>query len=250
MFYTEFGPEGQIDADTDKLLAGMDMAHKTGLKAVEFWRWHTRDWRALLAKKEEYGLTLTALCTKNMGNLDDPEKRNDALSGLKETIDVAKMFRCPNIIVTAGDNSDVDRAAARKSITECLKEMAPLAEQADVTLVLEPIYGGYFTDSEEPFGIIDEVGSPKVKLLYDIFHYQLMEGNIVNTVRENIDKIGHFHAAGVPDRNEITTGELNYRYILQEIEKTGYLGYIGLEYVPLKEKAASIKEFKELMENL
>ena len=250
MFYTEYGPEGQIDADTNKLLTGMETAHKTGLNAVEFWRWHTRDWKALLAKKEELGLTLTAICTKNMGNLDDPEQRNDALSGLKETIEVAKMFQCPNIIVTAGDNSDIDRAAARKSIVEGLKEMAPLAEAADVTLVLEPIYGGYFVDSEEPFGIIGEVGSPKVKLLYDIFHYQQIEGNIVDTIRKNIDKIGHFHAAGVPDRNEITTGELNYRYILQEIEKTGYQGYVGLEYVPLKEKEASIKEFTELMENL
>lgn len=250
LFYLEFGPTGPVFSDTNKLLAGMDLAKKTGLKAVEFWDWYGRDWEALLAKKEEYGLEVTAICAKDRGNLDNPEKREVELAGLKETIEVAKKFKCPNIIVVAGNNQDVDREAAKASIVAGLKEMAPLAEEAGVTLILEPISGGYFVDSKEPFAIIEEVGSPNVKLLYDIFHYQIMEGNIVETIKNNIDKIGHFHAAGIPGRNEITDGELNYTYIFREIEKTGYQGYVALEYLPLMEKEASVLAFKELIENL
>ena len=250
LFYLEIGPAGPVFSDTNKLLAGMDLAKKTGLKAVEFWDWFGRDWEALLAKKEEYGLAVTAICSKDRGNLDDPEKRDVALAGLKETIEVAKKFNCPNIIVTAGDKQDVDRCAARKSIIEGLKEMAPLAEEAGVTLILEPISGGYFVDSKEPFEIIDEVGSPNVKLLYDIFHYQIMEGNIVATIKANIDKIGHFHAACVPGRNEITKGELDYRFIFREIEKAGYEGYVGMEYLPTMDKEESVRDFMSLMESL
>ncbi len=250
LFYLEIGPAGPVFSDTGKLLQGMDLAKKTGLKAVEFWDWYGRDWEALLAKKEEYGLEVTAICAKDRGNLDDPSQREKALEGLKETIEIAKKFRCPNIIVTAGDKQDVDRAAAKNSIVAGLKEMAPFAEKAGVTLVLEPISGGYFIDSKEAFAIIEETASPNVRLLYDIFHYQIMEGNIVETIKANIDKIGHFHAAGNPGRHEITSGELDYTYIFHEIEKLGYKGYVGLEYLPLMEKEASVLACKELMENL
>ena len=123
-------------------------------------------------------------------------------------------------------------------------------KEAGITLVLEPISGGYFRDSAEPFAILDEVGSPNVKLLYDIFHYQIMEGNIVETIRANIDKIGHFHAACVPGRNEITKGELDYRFIFREIEKAGYKGYVGMEYLPVMDKEESVRDFMNLMENL
>jgi hydroxypyruvate isomerase len=228
----------------------MELATKTGLKAVEFWDWFGRDWEALLAKKEEYGLEVTAICSKDRNNLDDPAQREKAVAGLKETIEVAKKFHCPNIIVTAGEKADVDRTAARDSIVAGLKAMAPYAEEAGITLVLEPISGGYFRDSAEPFAILDEVGSPNVKLLYDIFHYQIMEGNIVETIRANIDKIGHFHAACVPGRNEITKGELDYRFIFREIEKAGYKGYVGMEYLPVMDKEESVRDFMNLMENL
>lgn len=250
LFYLEIGPTGPVFSDTNKLLEGMELARKTGLKAVEFWDWFGRDWEALLAKKEEYGLEVTAICSKDRNNLDDPAQREKAVAGLKETIEVAKKFHCPNIIVTAGEKADVDRTAARESIVAGLKAMAPYAEEAGITLVLEPISGGYFRDSAEPFAILDEVGSPNVKLLYDIFHYQIMEGNIVETIRANIDKIGHFHAACVPGRNEITKGELDYRFIFREIEKAGYKGYVGMEYLPVMDKEESVRDFMNLMKNL
>lgn len=250
LFYLEIGPTGPVFSDTNKLLKGMDLAKKVGLKTVEFWDWAGRDWEALLAKKKEYGLTVSAICSKDRGNLDDPSKREIALAGLVETIEVAKKFECPNIIVTAGDNPNVDRAAAKASIVAGLKEMAPLAEKAGVMLVLEPISGGYFVDSKEPFSIIEEVGSPCVKLLYDIFHYQIMEGNIISTIMENVSKIGHIHAACVPGRNEITKGELNYAEIFRAIDLSGYDRYVGLEYLPTMDKEESIRACMALIDRM
>ena len=250
LFYLEIGPQGPKFSGTEELLKGMDLAHETGLKAVEFWDWYGRDWEALLQKKEEYGLEMAAICSKDRGNLDDESKRDVALAGLLETIPVAQKFNCPNIIVTAGDDASVDRAKAKKSIVEGLKQMASYAEKAGVTLVLEPISGGYFIDSAEPFSIIEEVNSPRVKLLYDIFHYQIMEGNIIETLRANIDKIGHIHAACVPGRNEITLGELHYEHIFKELKALNYEGYVGLEYLPTMEKSASVKACMELMDKI
>lgn len=248
LLYLEIGPTGPIFSDTEKLLAGMELAKKTGYGAVEFWDWFGRDWEKLLAKKKELGLNVAAICAKDRGNLDTPAEREKAVAGLRETIPVAKQFDCPNIIVTAGDNAGQDRAAAKQSIIDGLKAMAPLAEEAGVTLVLEPISGGYFVDSAEPFEIVRAVGSPAVKVLFDIFHDQIMEGNITETIRNNIDWIGHLHAAQVPGRCEITEGELNYSFIIREIRKMGYDRYFGLEYMPRMEKEASVTACRELFE--
>lgn len=248
LLYLEIGPTGPVFSDTNKLLAGMELAKETGYDTVEFWDWYGRDWEKLLAKKQELGLTVSAICSKDRANLDDPSQREKALAGLKETIEVAKKFDCPNIIVTAGGFDAGDHTAKKAAIVEGLKEMAPLAEAAGLTLILEPISGEYFTDSAEPFDILKEVGSPNVKLLYDIFHYQVMEGNIIETATKNIDLIGHFHAAGVPGRCEITMGELDYTNIIKAIASTSYDGYFGFEYLPRMEKKQSVTACKELFD--
>jgi hydroxypyruvate isomerase len=252
LLYLEFGERGPIFSDTNKLLAGMELAKKTGYKAVEFWDWDTRDYKKLLAKKKELNLDVVAICAKDRGTLTDPSTFDKALVGLKETIEVAKEFDCPNIIITANQNLALNKDQSYKNIVEILKRMAKMAEAADVTLVLEPISmpGCYFTDSNEPFAILKEIGSDHVKLLYDIFHYQLMEGNIVKTIKENVNLIGHIHAASAPNRNEITDGELNYSYIIKEINELGYKHYFGVEYLPTKDKESSVISCKNLMDEI
>ncbi len=249
LLYLEIGPDGPVFSDTKKLLSGMELAKKTGYDTVEFWDWATRDYERLIRKKQELGLDVAAICAKDRGTLTMPETLDRAQAGLKETIEVAKRLECPNIIVTADPNPKLSREQCHKNIVEGLKRLAPLAEAGNVTLVLEPIFeGSYFEDSKEAFQVIKEVGSSHVKLLYDIFHYQLMEGNIVNTIKENLELIGHLHSASVPGRNEITEGELNYRYLIAAIEKMGYKGYFGIEYLPTMEKEASVIQCRELVE--
>ena len=250
LLYLEIGPQGPIFSNTEKLLAGMELAKKTGFKAVEFWDWDTRDWKTLLEKKRELELDVVAICAKDRGTLADHTTHDKAVAGMKETIKVAKAFECPNIIIVANNLNGFNRDESHNNIVAGLKLLAPLAEEAGVTLVLEPIVGSYFNDSAEPFQMIEEVGSNNLKLLYDIFHYQILEGNITSTIKKYADKIGHIHAAGVPERHEITGGELNYRYIIKAILDSEYKGYFGLEYLPTMDKEVSILQCKELIERV
>lgn len=249
LMYLEFGPTGPIFSDTKKLLAGMELAKKVGYTAVEFWDWDTRDYKALLEKKEALGLEVTAICAKSRGKLADPSTHGAAVEGMKETIEVAKQFHCPNIIIVADKMPGFTKEESHRNIIDGLMLLAPLAEEGGVTLILEPIVGSYFTDSAEPFEMIEAVGSKNLKVLYDIFHYQAMEGNIVSTIRNNVDKIGHIHAAGAPDRHEIFDGELNYQYIIKAIEDCGYNGYFGIEYVPTMDKETSARMTREYVED-
>jgi len=87
------------------------------------------------------------------------------------------------------------------------------------------------SSSWDAFGLVGEIGSPNVKILFDIYHQQITEGNLISNITEHIDRIGHFHAAGNPGRTEITKGEICYRNVFTAIKEAGYEGYIGLEYM-------------------
>ena len=252
LLYLEIGPQGPIFADTDKIIEGMKLAKATGFDTVEFWDWANKDMERIYQAQKELGLNISSICAKDRGTLADPSTHENAIKGLEETIEVAKKLGCSKIIVTAREMPGFDREESHKNIVEGFKKLAPIAEAADMTLVLEPIWSPFpefFRDSAEPFKVIEEVGSYHLKLLYDIFHYQLMEGNILNTIKNHIDQIGHIHVASAPNRTEITGGELNYSCILNEIKNLGYDGYIGLEYMPTMEKAESLRVCKAFLEN-
>ena len=188
LLYLELTAHGPVFADTEKILAGMELVKKTGFDCVEFWDWADKDVEKLLARQKTLGLNVTSICAKDRGPITDAANHEKALAGLKETIEVAGRFGCSKIIVTASPVPGISRAESHKNIVKSLKEQAKLAEQENVTLLLEPIcfpVPEFFTDSAEPFSVIDEVGSPNLKLLYDIFHYQLMEGNIANTLKKS-----------------------------------------------------------------
>ena len=130
-----------------------------------------------------------------------------------------------------------------------MAEAVHIAERADFTLLLEPLntlvdHPGYYLDSSaEAVEIVRAVGSPHLKLLYDVYHMQIMEGNLLATIEKNLAWIGHFHAAGVPGRGELFGSELNYPVILAKIEALGYQGAFGLEYFPkLSDHGQSLRD--------
>ncbi|MBA7497799.1 2-oxo-tetronate isomerase [subsurface metagenome] len=128
-------------------------------------------------------------------------------------------------------------------------------EKEGFTLLLEPLntyvdHPGYFLNSaKEGARIIRDINHPHIHLLYDVYHMQIMEGNVISTIEQNIDIIGHFHAAGVPGRGELYIGELNYPNIIKRIEGLGYEGCFGLEYFPSMDSEESLKSIKELLED-
>ncbi len=145
----------------------------------------------------------------------------------------------PNMIVFSGNRRGLDDREGIKNCAKGLKRIMPLAEKLKVTVCMELLnskrtHPDYQCD-HTAWGVelCKQVGSGRFKLLYDIFHMQIMEGDVIDTIRENIDYIGHFHTGGVPGRHDIdATQELNYHAIMMAIRDTGFKGYVGQEFIP------------------
>lgn len=220
----------------------------SGFSAVEFWGWWNYDVPAIRDAAARNGQTVSAICTRFI-SLTDPACRDAYIAGLRETIPVARSLGCKTIISQTGADTGDTRAAQHESLVRGLREAAPLLEDAGMTLVVEPLNwrdhpGYYLRSSDEGFDIIREVGSPAVKLLFDVYHQQITEGDILARVIPNVSLIGHFHGAGVPGRHEMTSGELDYASILAAIDEAGYDGCFGLEYFPLGDAVRSLEDFR------
>lgn len=226
-----------------------------GLPAFEFWGTAGKDFDAIAKKQRELGLACATFVGSGGVPLVAAERRADFLGELAKAIEVAKKLDCRTLIVTTGNElPGVSREAQRDAVVAALRAAAPVCEAAGITLVLEPLnvlvdHQGYFLPtSAEGFAILDEVGSKSVKMLYDIYHQQVTEGNLIATITANVGKIGHFHVADVPGRHEPGTGEINYRNVFKAIDAAGYAGFTGLEYRPQADAAATLTAVKALAE--
>ena len=245
---------------------------KIGFSGIEFW-FHNRrfdgtnlleemkDISAMAEVVKDLGLEVTNFVVnspegENGGWLVKPEDREKYLGRLKELIPLAHRLNCRKLITCTGNKvEDRNHEEQRKSVIDTLSQASKIVEKENIILVLEPLntlidHPGYFLDSaKEGAKIIREIGHPCIRLLFDIYHMQIMEGNIISTIEENIDIIGHFHAAGVPGRYELFQGELNYPFIFKKIIEMGYEGYFGLEYWPSMDSDRSLKETKALLQD-
>jgi hydroxypyruvate isomerase len=224
-----------------------------GFDAGEFWGWRDKDLEAIARSAQRHQVAITSLTAMSIHpGLTDATKHEEFVAAVRESAEAAKRVHCPNLIVMAGNVlPSVPRSRQLANIVEGLQKLAPVAEKAAVTLVLELLnsrydHPGYFLDNSEEMGlIIRAVNHPNVKALYDIYHAGIMEGNIIENIRANIGTIGHFHAAGIPGRNEPWLGEQNYPAICRAIDELGFTGYIGLEYRPTKDHRRSLVETRE-----
>ncbi len=242
-----------------------------GFPAIEFWFLDhrmdesdfdqgVRDFEAVAEMSQRLGIEVSDFVLNSPdgsigGTLVRPEDRGGYLARLEKLIPLAHKLNCKRLITCTGNElQGIDRAEQHQSIVEGLTQAAKIAEREGITLLLEPLntlvdHKGYFLDStEEGAQIIREVGHKNVRLLYDIYHMQIMEGNILSTIERNISLIGHFHSAGVPGRHELGVGELNYPNIIKRLEALGYDGYFGLEYVPTMDPQQSLREIKRLLD--
>ncbi len=221
--------------------AACQAVRRAGISAIEFWGWWDKDLEALQTAQKNAGLTISACCTRFF-SLVDPAAREDYLRGVEQSIGAAQRLETSTLISQVGDSRPgVSREEQRRSLVDGLREAAPRLEAAGVTLVIEPLNelvdhaGYYLIRSDEAFGIVDEVGSANVKVVFDIYHQQISEGHLIQNIVSNIDKIGHFHAAGNPGRHELQRGEINYPEVFAAIRSTSYKGFVGLEYWPADE---------------
>jgi hydroxypyruvate isomerase len=215
-----------------------------GYKVFEFWGWWNKDLDAVEKAAKDSGLDVSVCCVQTAFTGDTasmllPAGKAPFVEAVKDCIRIGPRLNCKRFIVTTGNElAGVPRAAQHKACVDAFKAAAPVAEDAGVTLVLEPLnllvdHKGYFlSTSAEGFAIVNEAGSPAVKLLFDIYHQQITEGNLTRNICDNIDQIGHFHVANNPGRHEPALGEINYAYVFSRIAATRYNHYVGLEFSP------------------
>ncbi len=168
---------------------------------------------------------------------------------IRANVELAHQWEIPNLIVFSGNRGGVDDAAGAEITAEGLRLVAPAAEAAGVTLILELLnskvdHPDYQCD-KTAWGVkvCQLVDSPHVKLLYDIYHMQIMEGDIIRTIRDSSKYFGHYHTAGNPGRHELDERqELSYAPIIQAILETDYNGYVGQEFVPTGDTKHALKQ--------
>ena len=222
-----------------------------GFDAAETYNWKSLDLDAVRNACEQSGVELLSMCTTEF-NMTNPAKREDWLNGLKESCAAAKRVGASKLITQVGADTGEERARQHDSIVAALKQAKPILEDSGVTIMIEPlnIYvnhpGYYLWSSREAFEIIHEVDHPLVKVVYDIYHQQVMEGNIIPSITQILDCIAHLHSAGHPGRHELQFGENDYKVIFAAVDKAGYTGACGLEYGPTMDSVESLKEFRRI----
>jgi len=213
-----------------------------GFPAFERLGWEGLDLEAVRKKADELGLEYSCIVGAGRiapGGLVNPEDHDKVIEQFKKAVEAAHKLNVKRLVaLTGNERNDVSRDQQKQYIIEGLKKLAPIAEAEKVTLVLEPLnvlvdHRGYFLSrSDEAAEILKAVNSPNVKMLFDIYHQQITEGNLIRNIKRNIDLIGHFHVADNPGRHEPGTGEINYRNVFKAIYETGYRELVALEFSP------------------
>lgn len=167
-----------------------------------------------------------------------PARVAEFREGVERAIEYAKAAGCPRLNALAGiPQPGVAPEKTRETLVGNLRHAAAKCRDAGLTLLTEPVNpitipGFYLNTSRQGIEVIDAVGAPNLKLQYDLFHMQIVEGDLARTIERLLPRIGHMQIADVPARHEPGTGEINFDFLLAHIDRLGYEGWIGAEYNP------------------
>jgi hydroxypyruvate isomerase len=236
----------------------VQIAARAGMQSIElvgeYAEWSPGEAAAKLKFVRSFDLGIdTIIATPNWGSrpvsMVNPDHRANFLADVRKAIEWSQRLEVPQIILMSG-NVIPGRTYAEQyaSLVESAKGAAELAARAKVTLIVEPLnskvnHKGYFLDScVAGLKLVKEVDSPSLKLLFDLYHEQVQIGDVTRTLTEAAPHVAVFHVADNPGRNDPGTGEMNYPHLYRAIKKTGYSGYICMEYLPLADPIASLKK--------
>ncbi len=238
---------------TDRpFLERFDAAARNGFHAIEYLFPYQENLDDIAAALDRLKLT-QALFNLPAGDWNagdrgiavDPGRRSEFQRGVALAVDLARRFRCRRLNCLVGKRLE---GVAEAEQWRCLVDNTRVAAKAlaaeGLTLLVEPINtydipGFFLSTSTKAIALLTEVSMPNVLLQYDVYHMQRMEGNLVFTLRQLRDRIGHIQVADAPDRHEPGTGEIHFPYLLQQVDALGYEGYVGLEYKPSTTPEAS-----------
>ncbi|MFQ5794254.1 MAG: hydroxypyruvate isomerase family protein [Candidatus Bipolaricaulia bacterium] len=239
----------------------IDRVAEQGFDHIEFWGWTEKEIEAIQERLDRTSLGVTNFSAHRRSSPILAEDRLAFLEEVDASLEMANQLGCNSLMLlsdaltesSAAKPADLPWEEAYLNLLRALEQAAALAERDGLTLVIESLnlhdHPGYFLNRSRPaFQLIRTIGNPALKVLYDIYHMQISEGNIITTIRENIEAIGYFHAADVPGRGEPGSGELNYRNIFRAIQEAGYDRTIGFEFAPIADDVTALKAIRELIQ--
>lgn len=237
-------------------------AKQAGFNLVEFWTWDDKDLDRIVAACTENDLQIASISGDKDYSLVDLDHVKPYIEWIGKSIEAAKKLGCKNLVIHSNalgeggivvnhyqERSDLEKYGVMIKI---LEKLAPMAEEADVTLVLEALnictdhVGNFLAHTKDAASAVKIVGSPNIKILYDIYHMQLNEGRIIDNIREYHEYIGYIHVADAPGRMEPGTGEINYQKVFETLQEVGYSDPVGFELSPSKFSQEVAQELVQL----
>ena len=244
---------------------GIAMAANAGADGVEIYDLEDHDPGALREVAADHGIDFAATLahgeTPGIDNVSpsiaNPDSVDQSIEDLERSIETAAELGAAGLVVTVGQRQD--RLATHQqyaAVVEVLRATAQKAAANGVTLLPEMLnrrvdHPGYLLDrSGDGYRVVTAVQSPAVRVLFDIYHQQITEGNIIQNLRENLDHIGHVHVADVPGRGEPGSGELDYQAIFAALADLEFSGYVGLEFSAEEDRFEAVREAIELAKSV
>ena len=232
-------------------------AKADGFDAVEFWDWRIRDLEKAAKCAQSAGILISGFNGDADYSLVDPDHYEAYLSELQKSMDAAKVLGAPSVTihsnalgeggVVVNHYDDLSGTVKLTSMVRTLTAAAKLAEDNGIRINLEGLntftdhVGNFLATTRMAAEVVRLIGSPMLKILYDVYHMQINEGNLCWNIRQYADTLGHIHIADVPGRHEPGTGEINYAQVLSCLDETGYAGIVGCELFPETDTKAAVK---------
>lgn len=218
----------------------------------EWKKWSDSDWRQANRKKLQLGMTFDATSGVNV-SLTDPSQRDAFVTGVRNVLPIMDRLECPTLIVLSGNVvPGLAREVQHQSCIDGLKQASELIQnKAGYRILLENIDPEenphiFLSSVAEGFKIIQAVNNPQVRFLYDFYHEQIAEGNLIEKLEKNIDLVGLAHVADVPGRHEPGTGEIDYRNIFKKLAQLHYNRIVAMEYYPTYDAVESLRANRQL----
>jgi hydroxypyruvate isomerase len=235
----------------------LEKVAEAGYRSVElveeYEKWSAADFRSANSKKRALGLNFDTIAAVKKG-VANPSERDAFLSEIERLVPIAEELECPAIIVLSGNKvSGLSHEQQHECCIESLRRASDVVAKKNISLLLENIdqeeNPNYFlTSVAEGFEIVRKVNSPHVRFLYDFYHEQIAEGNLIEKLTSNIDLVAVVHVADVPGRHAPGTGEINYGNIFRKLSQLNYKGYVAMEFKTQGDVVSELKAARELAE--
>jgi hydroxypyruvate isomerase len=221
-------------------LERIDQAARLGFQAIEFWPWENKDIKAVAAACQKHKIEIAQFTGWGFRpGLNEPKNHDEFVKRIARGCEVCEQLNCRMMCVVAGDDvRGLTQAQMHQNVIDGLRRAVPIVEKRNITLILEPMNirvdhkGHCLYGSEPTLRIIKAVGSRHVKMLADLYHLQITEGDLCGHIRDNLESVAYYQVADHPGRNEPGTGEVHYPRVFKQLHDLGYRGYVGLECRP------------------